>query len=1363
MNDSAIPLGAGLLDSIGALAVLGLRSIVLLALAFMVHFALGKRRALARTVVWNASLIGLFALPIFVLGAPPLKIPVFTSPAPERLSRTAGPTIVEPDAAAVDPTAIGLPVARLRGESKTLSESKTFANASGRALPSSAVGASHPAAERSRGLPSVSAVVTATYALICGMMLLRVLGSLIDVRRLLKACSPIMSSRWEDSLSEVAARVGVRRRVRLLANQRISTPAVVGALQPAILLPSDRIEDCSAEEIEAILMHELAHVRRCDYAWRLISRIARAVYWPNPLVWLADRAMARTREQACDDFCVAVLGDAGLYGDLLLELARSASARRSQAVGLAMAGPAGIGERLAWIAKTPGSPTCTASPGSRFAFVALIAALAYAAGAAAPTTIRATPARQAEKPARAEEPRVAGPVEITVTDKDSGKPLRRATIRYFADHRETTLRSDGQGRLVIDPSKTKFDKDDLLLDIWAEGYVQQRLNFTNLDPEQPRVPAKVSAALLKGSETYGGRVTDETGRPIAGVSIKLWGHLQDMKVKQELVYMIATKTDAAGMWSTSSLRPMRWINLYLSHPDFASDGIMQPRVYGRDAEKSRPLARLQDRTDVQVMKKGVPIAGVVRDKNGAAIAGAEISWRGNDGSAGYRYELEQTKTDARGAFRFSNARPGKLMLLVTSERHAPDLLEIDAKPGLEPISVTLDDPMRFRGRVTDSSGKPIEGVTVNLDSWRNDRTWFVFLLTDSDGGFEWTTAPRDSFLINISKPGYLHVFQKNVSASDESQVITLEKALTVNGKLVDAATRKPILGPAEIERSEVIAGSDKLAWIPLGGAVLNSRLNVSAAVAGKTYRFRIKAPGYKTFETRDIKDDEGTVVLDIPLEKDSQAMLHGTVLAPDGKPVPAADVVIAEPDRGATIAIDVLRRARDTGLNEILGVSTDEKGGFELARTGEAYKIAAAHPLGFVWSESAEFEKTHELRLQPWGAVEGVLYEGSKPAAGQEVSIEWDQSIGASWSYKPEINTQGVKTTRPRWSTIRLDWKGETTTTDANGRFRFKNVPPVDIEVLHVKNLIFAHKALEKVEPGKTLELKVGGTGRPVIGRFVLPDRVSRTVDWTRAVRPFLQSSGKDFPYPKDRSLEERNAWVLGWWNSPEGKALRASQVSRPAVPDASGRFRSEDVPAGAYKMKFSFDREEKDGSRRTVATVQHDFQIPEIPGGRSDEPLDLGNIEVSLVTLLEIGQTASEFAFTDLEGKPHALSDYKGKFVLLDFWASWCGPCVFEIPFIKAVHDKFAKDERFVIVGLSLDEKPDDAKTFLEKHDEPWLQGFLGSFASSPVAERYEIGGIPSLILIGPDGKVVAKNLRGELTEAAVAKALATAGPRSR
>ncbi|SKD09910.1 Peroxiredoxin [Chitinophaga ginsengisegetis] len=157
----------------------------------------------------------------------------------------------------------------------------------------------------------------------------------------------------------------------------------------------------------------------------------------------------------------------------------------------------------------------------------------------------------------------------------------------------------------------------------------------------------------------------------------------------------------------------------------------------------------------------------------------------------------------------------------------------------------------------------------------------------------------------------------------------------------------------------------------------------------------------------------------------------------------------------------------------------------------------------------------------------------------------------------------------------------------------------------------------------------------------------------------------------------------------------------------------------------------------------------------QSDLGKELGT-RIAKVKKTQEGAAAPDFTQLDASGKPVKLSDFRGKYVLLDFWASWCGPCRRENPNVVKAYNNF-KDKGFTVLGVSLD-KPDDREKWLaaiEKDGLQWTQVTDLKAWDNEAAKLYEVNAIPMNFLIDPNGKIIGKYLRGEALEDALKKVM--------
>ncbi len=418
MND-LLPMLAGIL----------LRATWLMGGALLLIGFLQRRRPLVASSLVTSTVAGLLMLPLVAAGLPGLAIPLW-KPTHERAKgavlaagssqedvREASVTSSEPDPGnphdPVRSSALQKPagsqdvdeggpfgrfergaaeMAWRRQDGRQSTQAPQESSASGRGL-----------------LVQWPAMLTAVYLLGVLALAVRLLAGLWLVHRLRQSAT-VVNGEWENRLDAWRLRCGTARPVELRASDVVTVPMTFGWRKPAILLPKSMLHSLAPHQ-DAVLLHELAHIRRQDFVGLLLLQLAQVIYWCHPLTWILGPIGRYLRERACDDVCIHWMGEGDVYRNALLAIARQTICRPRLSLGLAMAHPSRLARRLAQIDRSTGNDDCVARRAVRIAAfggmmtVAMLAALVHFVprqAIAQPNGLKGKPAQESREAAAAE-------------------------------------------------------------------------------------------------------------------------------------------------------------------------------------------------------------------------------------------------------------------------------------------------------------------------------------------------------------------------------------------------------------------------------------------------------------------------------------------------------------------------------------------------------------------------------------------------------------------------------------------------------------------------------------------------------------------------------------------------------------------------------------------------------------------------------------------------------------------------------------------------------------------------------------------------------------------------------------------------
>ncbi|MFO0977806.1 MAG: M56 family metallopeptidase [Planctomycetaceae bacterium] len=589
---------------------------------------------------------------------------------------------------------------------------------------------------------------------------IRLLLSWAWIRRLRLASTPCVRTETLQTVRRLSKSLRIRSAVRLFESTAIDVPMVIGWLRPAILFPFATMNCLSVSQLEAILAHELEHIRRADYLVNFLQNLVETVLFYHPAVWWVSSRIRQEREYCCDDVASASCGNARHYVEALLRLEELRSVPKSVIVASTggnllqrarrLLGPVDSQEVVPpWHA---GAALLLATFGIGIALFSRFPALEASTGHT--TSNSSAPiAQQAARGSQAATETGNYAAEGVCIDAVDQAPLAGVDVRLFAQHgllAETkevgSMKTDANGRF-------RFPNLPAPSNLGAK-----KLQYVVLAQMEGRPPAQWPLSMFQGlrkdlsavrifreGDAISGRVVNEQGRPVSGANIKSMYWLPDgldgtphFRTGNDGLFRISelpvTSNEVPGLDAT----------IFVSHPDYPTTTVSKQKVPG---------------TAKIVLIEGCHVAGTVHDSSGKPVDSAVISVVPE--SLRESRSTEYCRTDADGKFRIC-VPEGSYSFLLSHEAFVSEALTgVECRKGqpLQLKTMIAEEGGWLAGQIMDlRTSKPMvrstsgsHRITIGVFGKANPNSTEPLAEVDDEGRFRVRVMPGENFPFTINQ------------------------------------------------------------------------------------------------------------------------------------------------------------------------------------------------------------------------------------------------------------------------------------------------------------------------------------------------------------------------------------------------------------------------------------------------------------------------------------------------------------------------------------------------------------------------------------------------------------------------------------
>jgi beta-lactamase regulating signal transducer with metallopeptidase domain len=321
-------------------------------------------------------------------------------------------------------------------------------------------GASHA----SITLPSSWAIyLFGSWAVVAVWMLARIGMGLWQLRSLRRTFSTVDLSRLDASVRETLGRNSAGRSISLCTSDRVQVPAAIGLFRPVVVVPTWLIDELSEDELNQVLLHELAHLRRRDDWTNLVQKIVKALFFFHPAVWWIEKKVSLEREMACDDAVLAETARPRAYAECLTRLAEKTLVRRSIALAQAALGRIRQTSMRVTQILDPKRSTRKAQAWKLALPMAGMLVVCGAITAKEPQLIafRDVPVQAQAEVAMAPNPALLRPASLRIADNANSRPIARVHSRHIVAH-------ELAGPVKLPPTQAAKEDNPLLPNLQME-------------------------------------------------------------------------------------------------------------------------------------------------------------------------------------------------------------------------------------------------------------------------------------------------------------------------------------------------------------------------------------------------------------------------------------------------------------------------------------------------------------------------------------------------------------------------------------------------------------------------------------------------------------------------------------------------------------------------------------------------------------------------------------------------------------------------------------------------------------------------------------------------------------------------------